>query len=303
MKWFGILWFIFSVAICLGVAAQGWWWETILLVLFALVLSVFGLLWWRSTQQLRKGWIRYGVLLVLLLFFVGESAFLISYELRAIHRWKACRARWEARGISFRREDYVPPEVPDEQNFAMIPCLVRYYGPEKAGALESDYPSIKTLRSLERSRTEICGSLRRPNLKEMVFRFLRSSQESSQTANTNLISSSISFLKAAERFLEVTKDLEELLEELWSERNRPFVRFPVNYESEDPAAIELSHLGIVRNITIGLTDRALVELALGQSERPFRVVSLIFKFAEGLQKEPFLFRIWFVWRSFPKPWG
>ncbi len=57
-----------------------------------------------------------GLAILPLLFYAEE-------DWRGAHAWAAEKAVWEAKGESFDRAKFVPPEVPDEQNMAALPIF------------------------------------------------------------------------------------------------------------------------------------------------------------------------------------
>jgi hypothetical protein len=47
----------------------------------------------------------------------------VEEDWRGARIWAATKAKWEAKGVSFDRKAYVPPEVPDAQNLAALPLF------------------------------------------------------------------------------------------------------------------------------------------------------------------------------------
>ena len=68
--------------------------------------------------------------------------------------------------------------------------------------------------------------------------------------------------------------LDSTIEELREASRLPYSRFPLNYDSEDPAAILLPHLAYLKRCSQVLQLRALAELQNGQSEKALDDVKL-----------------------------
>ena len=94
--------------------------------------------------------------------------------------------------------------------------------------------------------------------------------------------------KAAPRVLEALQADEPIFAELRAARRRPYSRYPVNYDVENPFIILLPHLSSVRIICRRLQLRACAELAAGQSNTALEDVKLITHMADSLKDEPFL---------------
>ena len=59
----------------------------------------------------------------------------VEEDWRGAHTWAETKAKWEARGESFNYNRLIPPPVPDDQNFAMIPLFKLEPDPENKGEL------------------------------------------------------------------------------------------------------------------------------------------------------------------------
>jgi hypothetical protein len=77
------------------------------------------------------------------------------------------------------------------------------------------------------------------------------------------------------------------IEELREASQLSYSRFPLNYESEDPAAILLPHLAVLKQCAQVLELRAIAELQNGQSEKALDDVKLSLRLADSIHTEPF----------------
>jgi hypothetical protein len=63
-----------------------------------------------------------GILLALISLFYAEENW------RGRHAWEKYKQEWEAKGEKFDFASFIPPPVPDEQNFALAPIVASSYG-------------------------------------------------------------------------------------------------------------------------------------------------------------------------------
>jgi hypothetical protein len=76
--------------------------------------------------------------------------------------------------------------------------------------------------------------------------------------------------------------------ELQAASKRPYSRFNIHYEDEDPAAILLPHLAVVKRLSQVLSLRACAELALGQTDQAFEDTRLLLRLTDACKDEPLL---------------
>ena len=76
--------------------------------------------------------------------------------------------------------------------------------------------------------------------------------------------------------------------ELRAASKRPYARYPVDYNLDNPWGIQLPHLRNVGAICRRLQLRASAELALGESDKALADVKLILHLADSLKSDPFL---------------
>jgi tetratricopeptide (TPR) repeat protein len=78
------------------------------------------------------------------------------------------------------------------------------------------------------------------------------------------------------------------IEELRQAAARPYSRFPLNYQIENPADVPSPHLAGLKQCAIVLQLRAIAELQAGQTEPALADVKLMLRLAESIRSEPFL---------------
>jgi hypothetical protein len=94
--------------------------------------------------------------------------------------------------------------------------------------------------------------------------------------------------KAVPAVLEGLKTNEALFAELRVASQRPYSRYPVNYDVEMPFAILLPHLRMVKGVCQRLQLKSCAELAGGQSDQALEDLRLMFRLADSVKEEPFL---------------
>src|SRR5258706_8656310 len=73
--------------------------------------------WFCDLSLLGRGVVIIGALFGLICVFFAEENW------RGKRAWETCRRELEAKGVQLDWQKFVPPPVPDEQNFAMTPFL------------------------------------------------------------------------------------------------------------------------------------------------------------------------------------
>ena len=94
--------------------------------------------------------------------------------------------------------------------------------------------------------------------------------------------------KAAPAVLAGLKTSQTNLEELRAASRRPYARYPVNYDLENPWGILLPHLARIKALVQRLQRKACAELAAGHSENALEDVKLMLYAADSLKDEPIL---------------
>ena len=89
--------------------------------------GLIGYLFLRPLQE-RARWIRGFAkfcLALILLISVGTGLFIGIENYRGQRAWSNFKSEWEAKGISFDKESYLPSEIPPEKNFSYKPLLAQ----------------------------------------------------------------------------------------------------------------------------------------------------------------------------------
>src|SRR5450432_405715 len=96
--------------------------------LFAIGLSLVGVLlvgcirWIFCWRNLKRSLFSLACFATLIALFYAEE------DWRGKHDWQKFKHEWEAKGEKFDFKDFIPPPVPDDQNFALTPIVFTSYG-------------------------------------------------------------------------------------------------------------------------------------------------------------------------------
>jgi len=192
----------------------------------------------------------------------------------------------EAKGEPFDLVKITPPPVPDEQNFAMAPIVMTTY-------------SWILDRNGRRSQNDTTWSggwkcqLRLCRREGAGGRKLAEGRESRPAGMAGLLPAgghadeSVSGPSAvagarADVLLALSK-YDSVVEELRQAARRPDSRFPLDYTTENPAAILLPHLAGLKGPAMMLQLRAIAELEAGQTDMALEDVQLMLRLAEALR--------------------
>lgn len=233
-------------------------------------------------------------------------------DLRGKYDWDNYKHEWEAKGVKFDFDDFVPAPVPDDQNFAMSPvwiARIKYLWqkePEKAkvwygdrvndddvakfsdlmpitpGALVGSYWADHLPPTPDQPGGWTLGRLADLKPWQSYYRNLEEKTPAAQISITPRPQS-----PAADVLLALSK-FDPAIEQLRQDSQRPYSRFPVQYETEPPGDILLPHLAAVKQCSEVLQLRALAELQNGQTDKAFDDIKLILRLVNSIRTEPFI---------------
>ncbi len=243
-----------------------------------------------------RGW-RYffyflGLVLLVVLFYVEE-------DLRGPWAWERHQRQEEARGVHFNPKAFIPPMVPDGQNFAMTPSLAPLFGffpGTQKWQNTNGYARIQDL--LSRYSTALGGAKWRkkaprantwvsgPTDLPAAYAALLNSTNQTYRRGPEPDTNSFTIAEAAAGVLAELSDCEPLIEELGEASVRPHVRFNLHYDEENPAGILLPHLSVMKQLCQLAQLISSAELALGRTEPAFNHLNLALYLADQGREEP-----------------
>jgi hypothetical protein len=246
-------------------------------------------------SNIKRTLLVFGILILL----IGASYGLSN--LKAKHDLEKFKREWEARGEKFDFKSFVPPPVPDEQNFALTPIVATSY----EWMLDKNGHELKPHRTnyVERIRMETDA----PN--EIEVNYLYTNQNlhlggnwaedqttdlkdwqqyyRAMSAITNLFAVPPQPRSPAADVLMALSKYDSTIEELRNASRLTNSRFPLNYDAK-PYQVYLMHLSYLRRGSETLQLRASAELANGQSQNALEDIKLSLRLMDSTRSEPFL---------------
>ena len=211
---------------------------------------------------------------------------------RGRRAWNKYRRELEARGGQLDYRVFIPKPVPDEQNFAATPLIKSWFLKENLGStrFDTDYYG-QVFRRVADSNGRYWG--RRQFMDLVAWKAAFAAIEPGETNRHQMFftTNKLDFdtrAKAAPAVLEGLKSSETDLAELRAASQRPYARYPVIYDLENPWGILMPHIARVVGAIHRLQLKACAELAAGLSESALEDVKLMLFMADSLKDEPFL---------------
>ena len=215
---------------------------------------------------------------------------------RGKRAWSRYKHELAAQGEKLDLEAYIPPPVPDEQNFAMTPFLAPLFdfNPEPRKEGQSRWRDTNGF-----TRANSLG-LSKPNLPTAEYHSDRTWRRMSDLPAWALALSgtpnqsppapapSPTRAEAAAVVLQALTNYNPILEELRSASQRPYARFNVRYDGEFAPSILLPHLAVMKNAAFLFQLRACAELALDRTDQAGSDTRMALYLADTIKDEPFL---------------
>src|ERR1035437_1770421 len=242
---------------------------------------------WRNFKKFLFGLVCFATLIAL---FYAEE------DWRGWHAWNQFKYEWEAKGEHFDFASVVPPPVPDDQNFALTPIVFTSYG----SILTRDGKHIpyeqQDVHFVERVKmTIVHDDANNPtnsagNREKGRFTNLKAWQDyyRDSAAKTNEFPVPPQPQSPAADVLLALSKYDSAIEELRQASQLPYSRFPLNYDTECPAAILLPHLSALKRCSQALPLRSIAELQNSQPEKALDDVKLALQLTDKIHTEPFL---------------
>jgi hypothetical protein len=238
-----------------------------------------------STFKRLLSWHTLRVLLFIGVALVTLVALVMVFEnWRGKRAWLRYKAEWEAKGEKFDIASFLPPRVPDSENFAMTPFLAPLLDyTQRPGAVWRDSNALARAQSITFS-----GSQGHPpkfaNRDKGEKTDLRPWQEYYRSQTDFVIA------RPGESpggdILQALSKYDVALAELREAAKRPHASFPIHYDESIAAMVP--HLGVLKNIVSVLRLRALAALDANRPEEALEDIKLCLRVGESLKSEPLL---------------
>jgi hypothetical protein len=214
-------------------------------------------------------------------------------DIRAKLVWSLFKSHWEAKGEKFDFAAFIPPTVPDEQNFATAPVVATTYS--RILDRNGHRLSLQDTNVVDRLQMPLDFENDGPaNTIGNWQKATPSELEPWQNYYRDLSESTNVFLVArhpqtpAVDVLLALSKYDSTIEELRQAAARPASRFPLDYGTSEKFAILLPHLAPLKGCAVVLRMRALAELQAEQSQQALADIRLALDLTEKIRSEPFL---------------
>ncbi|HXR47615.1 MAG TPA: hypothetical protein VN784_09265 [Candidatus Limnocylindrales bacterium] len=261
-----------------------------LISILPMVQRFFG--WLFSGRVIRKMLIGMAWLVTLVVFFYAEE------DWRGWHAWNLYRQQLEASGAQLDLAAFTPKPVPDDQNFAAIPLIETWFTQRTNFDRKwaDNYSLASTMLGSETNPPAPEGNSHQGGIRYFLdlvawkeaFGEVQAGQTNSSQQFTSGKLDLASRAAAAPAVLADLASSETELDQLRAASNRPYARYPVVYDMENPWGILLPHLGNIKRTVQRMQLRACAELAAGRSDDALADVKLMLYLADSVKTEPFL---------------
>jgi hypothetical protein len=238
--------------------------------------------WLFSWRVLRRCLIAVAWVVTIIALLYGEENW------RGRRAWNKFRREAEARGEQIEWKASIPQPVPEEQNFAATPVIQSWFPRGQNGPWTDEFTRV-----VGKVRTKSKGDKNNRHFIDLAAWAAAFTAEEAGETNKNQQfeiedRDSKERAKAAPAVLQGLKSSDAVLEELREASRRPYARYPVVYNLDDPWGILLPHLAKIKGAGQRLQTKACAELAAGQSDKALEDVKLLLYLADSLREEPFL---------------
>src|SRR6185436_8523753 len=195
---------------------------------------------------------------------------------RGARAWNHYRQALEANGGQLDLAAFVPPPVPEDQNFAATPFVKSWFerGTFTANDRRWEDNYSRVAGRVSASKPGEVPALHGKGNRQFIdlagwaaaFEAIRSGETKLDRTFDSGKLDRASRAQAAPAVLEGLKTNETIFAELRSASQRPHSRYPIVYSLDDPWSILLPHLANVRAVCQRLQLKACAELAAGRSD-------------------------------------
>ncbi|HEU6447652.1 MAG TPA: hypothetical protein VFV23_04360 [Verrucomicrobiae bacterium] len=243
------------------------------------------------------------------------ALFYAEEDWRGKHDWEKFKRQQEAKGEKFDFAGIVPPAVPEDQNFAFSPVWIaeikadflstperaelwygdRIFSPAVSNAIPEmasvegwsgtniwnhSYSSVLEVPAIPSGWLDAEITDLKPW--QVYYR-----QFAKMVPAAGIPIASQPQTPAQDVLLALSK-FDPVIEQLRRDSARPYSRFPIVYDADQPFDILLPHLAAVKRYELILQLRAISELQNGESGKALADVKLMLRLADSVKAEPFL---------------
>ena len=217
------------------------------------------------------------VLFILALLATMLGAFHLIENWRGKKKWEAYKRKLIAQGAKLDLVDFVPPMIPEKQNFAATP----FFDDMLPGPKPTNWNSKHWPETFSRLHPQTTSGKRERSLTDFMAWQRAIHRGTNQPGPEDRA-------KAAEEVLGVLKEYDPALQELRAASERPRARYNIHYNMQNPWGIFLPHLVVIKELTQLLNVKACAELATGNSEAALNDIRLMIRVIDSMESEMFL---------------
>lgn len=230
-----------------------------------------------------------GIILIALVALVTLAAlFYAEEDWRGKHAWNNYRREAEARGVMLDWQKFIPAAVPNDQNFAMTPFLAPLYDMNPRGSKDGPFRDKNAVSRAQDFAQKLLDKFELPRIGQMTDLQRQAVRVQKNSGSAPDPGKFANRSDAATAVLQGFVEYQPVLDELHNAIQRRYSRFNVHYDDEDPAAILLPHLGVLRRVALVTEIKASAELQLRKTESAFDEVQFMFRLAESVHNEPII---------------
>ena len=232
-------------------------------------------------DDVRPGRLRkLGAILFVLAFLVtAVGAFHLIENWRGKKKWETYKRQLVAQGVKLDLGSFIPPPIPDEENFAATP----FFASVLPGPLPTNWNGWpKLIGNLQPNTSP--GKRNERHLTDLTA--WRAALRAHHGQDTNGLSGDRA--EAAKEVLAAMTIYEPVLQELRSASARPHSRYNLKYDLENPWGILVPHLAVLKQLYQDLSLKASAELAAGNNVSAMDDVRLMARITHSMDSELFL---------------
>src|SRR5688572_21266354 len=250
--------------------------------------------WERSTSARFFRWLfswrGIRAILIVLAWVATTIALLYGIEnWRGRRAWNKYAGELRARGEQLDLKAFIPKPIADPENFAATPLIQAWFPFPATWQWNDNYDKL-LLNISKRSSSDEKGRRRLTDL--VAWQMAIEARRLGKLVEGERFESDKfdreSRARAAEAVLEALKDAEATLAELRAASARPYTRYPVHYDLDNPWGIRLPHLTRLKGACQRLQLSASAKLAAGNAAGALEDVKLMLYLADSLKEEPLL---------------
>jgi hypothetical protein len=262
-----------------------------------------------ETPKNKRGWrILRRILIGIAILATLIAIFYTEEDWRGKRAWENYQREWEAKGEKFDWQAFVPPSVPDDQNFFIAPVFTNMQNGEISMSPYGNDGGFDFRRDASRSGYAIYrmqmtdlqawqNYYRNPTNFHTVIGFVwTNGVNGMMSKQTNYLNHLANEFPIAPQQQTPAKDVllalskyDSAIEELRQASQRPYANVPLNYEDGfNSASSLLPLLSELKKCSQLLQLRSVAELADGQSDKALDDVKLLLYLNNSLRNSPFL---------------